>query len=181
MLEADEYCLKQLEAADRVTGLSLGDAAFLPLKTFFQRHAKAFEAASLARTYIVQHRRKSVAYITIVCGEIAVEDDASRPIDDTDVEYRYDQYPAIKIARLAVDKDHRGRNLGRSLVDFVLGLVLDEVCPTVGCRFVVVDAKPQSVAFYARMGFTLLDTTTNRRRTEPVMFVDLKKLAAKAS
>jgi len=90
--------------------------------------------------------------------------------------FGYEHCPAVKIARLAVDSRFSKRGIGKLLVEFSLGIVLDEVCPRVGCRFVVADAKKDAVEYYAdKCGFTLLDTDENRARDAPIMFVDLLK------
>lgn len=117
---------------------------------------------------------KVVGYITLVCGEVVIGDDDDGLIDGVD--YRYRHYPAVKIARLAVDKSlQRKSGLGRYLVDLALGTARREVCPSVGCRFVMVESKKDAVKFYEKCGFTMLDTPTNKARPEPVMFVDLGK------
>lgn len=172
---ADAYEIRLIEVGDRLTGLSLGDPSFTPLKTFLQRQAKSYQARSLARTYGAFLGGKIVAYMSLVCGEVVVGNDDKALVDDLDVIYRYTHYPAIKIARLAVDRKHRGSRLGQTLVDLALGIARDRISPAVGCRFVMVDSKQPSVGFYLRMGFTLLDTDANRARTEPVMFLDLQK------
>ena len=51
----------------------------------------------------------------------------------------------------------------------------DLIAPNVGCRFLVVDAKQDAVAFYRdKMGFTLLGTVENNKNEHPVMFMDLQ-------
>ena len=47
--------------------------------------------------------------------------------------------------------------------------------PYVGCRFLVVDAKRDSIIFYQKAGFTLLNTASNQRDEHPLMFFDLYK------
>lgn len=174
--------LKQIEPGDRLTGLSLGDAAFAPLKTFLQRHAHTYEAQSLARTYAAFHAdtARVVGYVTLVCGEVVVDDCDERLVHEPGLKYLYNHYPAIKIARLAVDRRANGLGLGRTLVNLALGRAKSIICPTVGCRFVMVDSKKDAVRFYERCGFTLLDTAANRGRDEPVMFVDLNKIPGEA-
>jgi GNAT superfamily N-acetyltransferase len=172
--------IRQIEPGDRLIGLSLGDAQFTALKTFLQRYARIFHQQNLARTYAafaVGERPKVVGYVTLDCGEI-VSEDGRDLLDGLGIGYRYSQYPAIKIARLAVDERWRGRNLGSQLVQLALGTAKDVVCPAVGCRFVVVDAKRASIGFYEKCGFTSLDTPANLVRNEPVMFVDLYKIPA---
>lgn len=121
-------------------------------------------------------RRTVVAYISLVCGEIVLERGAIAGEDALD--YRYPNYPAVKIARLAVDSDLResGLKLGKQLVDLAVAIASEIVAEHVGCRFVVVDSKKDAVKFYEKMGFTLLDTEENKSRREPVLFVDLMKL-----
>lgn len=163
--------LRTLEPGDSLAGFSMGDQQFQPLKTFIKRDAKEFAKQKLAKTYVIcRCPSKIVAYVTLVCGEIAAESDNHVHLDGA--EYRYDHYPAIKIARLAVTKNLRQSGLGATLVSFSIGAALD-VSQNVGCRFVVVDAKQPSIAFYERQGFRMIDTEENRQRQEPIMFFDL--------
>ena len=165
------YTLREIEPGDRFAGFSMGDGIFQPLKTFLTRDAKEFGRQRLARTYVfVTDENAVVAYVSLVCGEIAAENDNEVELEAA--QYRYDHYPAIKIARLAVRTNLRGSGLGKELVSFSLGLA-DEVSQSVGCRFVVVDAKQPSIEFYTRQGFRLLDTEENKERSEPIMFIDL--------
>ncbi len=170
--------VKQIEPGDRLTGLSLGHADFAPLKTFLQKHAHAYERESLARTYAAFNVQTSkvVGYVTLVCGEVVSDDCDERLVQQDGLKYLYNQYPAVKIARLAVDSRLQGSGLGRYLVKLALGRAKSVICPAVGCRFVMVDSKKKSVAFYSKCGFTLLDTAANRERDEPVMYVDLNKV-----
>jgi hypothetical protein len=66
-------------------------------------------------------------------------------------------------------------DIGSNLVQLALGTTKDRICPVAGCRFVIVDSKQSSVGFYKKQGFTLIDTSENRERSEPVMFIDLHK------
>lgn len=166
---------RKLQATDNFNGFSLGDSAFTPLKTFAQKNAQKFEAENLTRTYVAVLDNKPKAYISIVTGEVCIESEDT-PLVGKNVDFRYNQYPAVKIARLAVDKSFRGSGVGRQLVDLALGLSQQYVCPWIGCRFIMVDAKKESVDFYSKCGFTMLDTKENSSRGAPIMFLDLKKL-----
>lgn len=156
------------------SSLSVGDAALAPLKTFLRKDALGLEEQSLARTDVVCDRNnQSVrAYLTLVCGEIETKDG---PKLGDGISYKYESYPAIKLARLLVDSRLRGKSVGKQLADFAVGLIKSEICPRVGCRFVVVDAKRGSIGFYEKQGFSMLDTETNKRRERPLMFIELHK------
>ena len=180
MAEADAFELRALAPGDTFSGMKSGDAAFAALSSFAKSKAHKYEAANLARTYVIYDGAltRIAAYVTLVCSEVV----SSKPIlQADDPEFPFGHFPAVKIARLLVDKRYREKNsrgFGRTLVDFSLGIARSEICPAVGCRFVVVDAKQASVKFYEKCGFTLVDTAANRARTEPVMYIDLHKAAA---
>ena len=171
-----ELQVRLIEPGDKLTGLSLGHADFQPLKTFAKRDALKFHQAGLGRTYAAFDPQKSgklAGYATIVCGQVTVEGQLVKDAKEAGFSHNY--WPTVKLARLAVDKDYRG-GLGTALVRLVLGIVRDNIAPQVGCRLMVVDAKKQSVEFYKKVGFTILDTPANHDLNEPLMFIDLVKL-----
>ena len=177
----ETFEIRQIEAGDTVAGLSLGDADFQPLKSYLKNEAKLHQAQGLARTYALfrlgaGNPKKVLGYMTLVCGEIAATDAPEAQTLADGALYRYPQFPAVKLARLAVDTSLKGNGWGTVLVDLAVGISRNEIAPRVGCRFLVVDAKQKSVAFYKKAGFTLLDTDANRGRPEPVMFLDLLKV-----
>ncbi|HEV2614516.1 MAG TPA: hypothetical protein VGV92_07385 [Gammaproteobacteria bacterium] len=45
----------------------------------------------------------------------------------------------------------------------------------IGCRFLVVDSKPESILFYQKNGFDFFDADNNRIEEYPMMFYDLYK------
>lgn len=171
-----EFDVRAIEPGDSIAGFSLGEARHTPLKTFLRKHAKAYHEQKLAYTYCVfeKGRRAVVAYITLVCGEVVAELEAIPGSEGVD--YRYGQYPAVKIARLAVHGDYRAYKLGKQLVSLALGISKGVISAHVGCRFLMVDAKQDAIGFYSKCGFTMLDTDENRSRPAPVMFVDLAKV-----
>jgi GNAT superfamily N-acetyltransferase len=150
--------LRAIKAGDKLTGLSLGHEKFVALKTFVQRNALTYEQKKLARTYAVFDETKPakapktwapklLAYLTLVCGEVTIKDGDNNLVAEQGVDFNYKQYPAVKVARLAVDTSMRGKDIGSDLISFALAVVLDHICPHVGCRFLMVDAKKDSVGF----------------------------------
>jgi GNAT superfamily N-acetyltransferase len=109
-----------------------------------------------------------------MCAEVALQE--TYQIEDKAGADRYEFQPAVRIARLARCPQHKGLNIGRSLVDTAIGIVLLSIAPSVGCRFMILDAKPKSIPFYESLGFRLLDTETNKAKRMPLMFLDLRSL-----
>ncbi|AUZ85138.1 GNAT family N-acetyltransferase [Methylophaga nitratireducenticrescens] len=162
------------------TRISSGSSCFQPLSSFLKRDAKNCQNSHIATTYVIGRTDPGkdtiisvLGYITITNSEIDVQD--TYALDDCPHADRYDSLPAVKIARLLVSTDYRKYGLGRNLLNFVLALVMDEIVPRVGCRFIIVDAKEEAISFYEKMGFSFLDTDTNRGKKEPIMFLDLYK------
>lgn len=88
--------------------------------------------------------------------------------------------PVLRLARLAVSDRARGAGVGASLLRSILALA-EQLADSVGCLGVVVDAKPEAVAFYEKLGFIHLEASagTLGDRPEPLpMFLELGQTAA---
>lgn len=119
------------------------------------------------RTYLCIWKNSIVGYFSIVADTIEVQ-----AIDETDrIEgYPYRKYPSIKIARLAVDRRFERKGFGRFLVLAAIGLVLS-VSEIIGCRYLTVDSKPESINFYEKLGFKVVERY--RRSEFPKMYLDM--------
>ena len=175
---ADEIIIKKLEAAnlDQVSRFRMESDEDKPLQVFIRRDARKSASANLTQTYVakVEGDRKVIGYISIMCAEVALE--KTYELADKVGADRYDFQPAVRIARLAMMDEYRGKQIGRQLVETAIGVVLVSIVPVAGCRFMILDAKPKSIAFYRRMGFRLLDTPENLKKPTPLMFMDLRNL-----
>jgi ribosomal protein S18 acetylase RimI-like enzyme len=162
---------------DGLGSLSLG-ADFQPLKSFLKRHARQYEREWVARTYVVVDRAdlnrggRVWGYVTLVASEVQLGAAHAPVVDHWPVGY---SHPAVKLARMALDRELRGCGLGREMLSWVMALVQEKVATRIGCRVLVTDAKRSAVGFYESVGFTLLDTEANRNSDHPVMFLPLNK------
>ena len=95
------------------------------------------------------------AHITLDCGEVAAERDDIADLDGAN--FRYEHFPALKIARLAVHAQYHKFAFGRTLVSFSVRRS-QYIAGIAGCRFVIGDAKKPSVGFYEKCDFRLIDT-----------------------
>ena len=87
--------------------------------------------------------------------------------------------PILRLARLAVDQVFQGQGVGKLLLKSMLELALQQRDQS-GCVGVVVDAKPQAVAFYSRLGFEPLATVSGElgSRPEPqALFLPIQVIA----
>lgn len=181
-----DYNIRVLDTADSLNSFKTGDSSFKPLKTFLVKQACAFHGSNIAKTYVAvklktsangekteDHTLSVLGYITLTCSEIDIRNGYT--VDDCTHANSYKSLPAIKIARLAVDSRYRSKGIGDNLVSLALVIANDLIAPNIGCRFVVADAKKDAVAFYKKVGFTILETEDNKNADTPVMFVDILK------
>lgn len=80
-------------------------------------------------------------------------------------------YPAVKIGRLAVNKDYSNYGLGSDILAFLK--ILFTSGNRTGCRFITVDAYRAALPFYERNGFSFL-TEKDQNENTRLMFFDLK-------
>jgi len=173
-----ELELRKIESSDVCNSLSLGDEEFTPLKIFLRKEAKKLHQDNLAVTFVIVAKgtKRVLAYLTTLCTHIAVEQfDDQKSISE---DFKYKDYPAIKLARLAVDISQRDNDLhlGSKLVDFLVGFATEQVMPYTGCRFLVVDAKPKSVGFYIKKGFSKIGDHQEGQSQATTMVIDLGRL-----
>ena len=79
------------------------------------------------------------------------------------------------VKRLAVDEKAQGRGIGSALLRFAF-ILARRMAADVGCVGLVVDAKPEAVAFYEKLGFVVLGVDAGQLgdRPEPLpMFLEI--------
>ena len=60
--------------------------------------------------------------------------------------------PAMKIGQLAVDRQFAGKGLGMALIKYAIQFSIN-VRSGFGCRFITLDAEPELLAWYRKLGF----------------------------
>ncbi len=144
----------------------------IDLDRFFQRFAGQNQFRHhVGVTYIAVDGASILGFVTVAAASI--ETSALAAADRR----KLPSYPlqVIRIARLAVDQGVQRRGVGHALLRFVFTLS-HEMAKSLGCVGVVVDAKAESVDFYARFGFFPLEVEVGRLRDRPeptAMFLEL--------
>lgn len=144
----------------------------IELDRFFQRYAGQNQFRHhIGTTYVAVDGATLLGFATVAPSVIAVADLPTRK------RKRMPQYPlpVLRLARLAVDERARGHGVGSALLRAVF-LLAHRMAEDLGCVGVVVDAKPEAVAFYEKLGFIDLEATAGQLgdRPEPrPMFLEL--------
>jgi GNAT superfamily N-acetyltransferase len=173
--EDSPLILREIMLGDKTDKLSLGNKSFIPLKIFLEKDAWQFHEENIAKTFVlvdcVNAGARIYGYITLTCSAVELEG-GQRPVNPARAS-RYPAYPSVKIARLAIDSCLRGKGYGKQLLDFAVAHVTDKVMSNVGCRFLIVDSKQESIGFYEKGGFTRVNSVNNKDVENPMMFIDL--------
>ncbi len=179
----DEFLIRKIEPGDRVTGFSLGEENLQPLKTFLQREAIEHHACNLTKTYVLvdsQHDSESDTnsptvwgYISMLCSYVELSDE-NQPGDVEN--YYYQEFPAVKIARLAIDRRVQKGGLGKALIRLAIATIDEFIMPNIGCRFIVVDSKSAAVSWYSEQGFKIMATEEPQKSDATIMYLDLMNL-----
>jgi GNAT superfamily N-acetyltransferase len=125
--------LHKLSAADSV---EFFDCAHPALNQFLQRYALVNQKAGSAQTYVCCKDGEVVGFYSLAVGSVEREEAPQRVVKGL----ARHPVPVMILARLAVDKAHQGKGLGRALLKDALLRTL-QVSDIVGIRALIVHAK----------------------------------------
>lgn len=137
------------------------------LDEWLKRRALTNQASGAARTFVVCEVDKVVGYYALASGAVNVAVASGRFRRNMP-----DPIPVVVLARLAVDRSHQGRGLGRALVRDSARRVLN-AADVIGIRGILVHAvSTEAKAFYRGLGF---DASPIEPMTLMVTLADLRK------
>lgn len=119
------------------------------LDNYFKRFASINDKNGYGKTFVLFDQKELVGFFTLCSASIKFED---IPIHHSLPKY---PIPAIRIARLAVQRDKQGKGYGKELLKSAFLRILS-VSQNVGIRLILVDAKGSSASFYEHYGFMKL-------------------------
>ncbi len=109
---------------------------------------------NLARCFIALDGDRIAGFYTLSASSIALDD---LP-EGLKKRLRYEFIPAVRIGRLAVDKDFKRQGLGSTLV---FDAALRVANSPIGAYAIMVDTKDDAVGFYEKLGFTPIPDEPN--------------------
>ncbi len=142
------------------------------LNEFLKTDALEDQEDMVTKTYLCYWGEKIVGFFSILADTIEV-----KAIDDEDSVkgYLYPKYPGIKIARLAVERVFERRDVGTFLVLAAIGVAM-AVSDRIGCRYLTVDSKTDSIDFYKKVHFKIVE---KYKKTETQkMYIDMYPIVA---
>ena len=164
--------IRALRERDNRASFRSGDA---DLDRFFQQFAGQNQFRHhLGVTYVAVDDQNVLAFATVAAAHVEVDELPAS------VRRKLPRYPlpVLRLARLAVDRSAQGQGLGLQLLRFVLRLAV-QMADDYGCVGVIVDAKPDAVAFYAKYGFLTVEALEGGSDARPAptpMFLSIRAI-----
>jgi predicted N-acetyltransferase YhbS len=145
------------------------------LDTWLARHARQAEASGSARVFVTTFDgEKVIGFYALAAASVSPKDATERLMRG---QSKHQPVPAILIGRLAVDSDHQGNEVGRSLLQDAL-LKSATAADSIGARAVIVHAiSDRAASFYERFGFEPSPTDPHHLI---LLMKDLRKLLSHA-
>jgi GNAT superfamily N-acetyltransferase len=135
---------------DKFQDRNFFDCEVEPLNDYLKKYALQNQKKDAARTYVLTNEENQIiGFYTLVFGSVTIEETTPK------VATGLGKYPIpiILLARLAIDKNQKGKGLGKLLMrDALLRAV--RASEIAGLRAFLVHAKDESAkTFYEKLGF----------------------------
>lgn len=133
---------------------------------------------AIGQTYVAEESGVVVGLLTVAACSLRADD---LPAASRSSLPAY-PLPALRVARLAVDRRVQGHGIGTELALTACDIAL-EMADRVGCVGIVADAKPGAEGFYERFGFAALEVVRGRSAARPrqaALFLSLRAVHAAA-
>lgn len=165
--------VRKLTPEDERSGFRSGNA---DLDRFFIRYAGQNQFRHhIGTTYVaVDDAGMIVGFATVAASELSPE---KMPPTKRRRLPRY-PVPVLRLARLAVDERATGQGVGSLLLRAVL-ILAQQMSEDPGGVGLIVDAKPEAIAFYDKLGFIRLELVAGELGDRPAalpMFIELGQL-----
>jgi len=122
------------------------------LNEFLVQDALRHAGEGIATTTLITYKDRVVAYFALCSDAIRL----TRGEKKKDTTFFYKDFPALKIARLAVCLEYKSKGVGRYLLDVILGLAQNIIQEqNVAIKYLSVDAYYMSKEFYQKYGFLI--------------------------
>ncbi|PBJ11015.1 GNAT family N-acetyltransferase [Flavobacterium sp. ACN6] len=177
-MDLSDFSFSILNNNDTLEGFDCQDSE---INDFFLEDSKNFQNEKITNTYLFKEQQKVVAFFSIsndclndLGYENSIWNKLHRKIKLPN-EKRIRQYPAVKIARLGIDKNYKGNGLSHQLLDFIKGWTFIEHKPA--CRLLILDAYNKSIqlATYQKNDFIFL-LDSDKEEKHRFMYFDLMRL-----
>jgi RNase P subunit RPR2 len=117
-------------------------------------------------TYLFKLKEDVIGYVAIAMSSLPTK----QLPEDLGRVHKYDHVPSLLLGQMARDIRFRGTGVGDHMIDFVVNKA-NGLAEEIGCRLVIVDSEPDTVACYERNGFERVSHVETDGKTK--LYLDL--------
>lgn len=165
-----ELCIERFKETARVRDFDCGNTE---LNDFLNTDEVAnYEREKFGKTHLVywQTEGSLVGYFTISNESLRTEYFHSVKSFTIPSEIRLKTVPGILIGRLATDLRFQRRGVGASILRYIAGLAL---ASPAAARCLFLEAYPESIEFYQKFDFVVVEPQKLKHRRNRIMVYDL--------
>lgn len=163
-----------LALLEQVSAESLAhfDCGESDLNDFLRNDAQRLQQENVARTYlaIAKDSGQLLGYCTLLSDSLHLLTRERKSLGLATEDHPI--IPATKIARLGVSVEAQRTGAGKFMVKAAFAIAR-EVADLSGCRLLTVDAYPDALSFYEKLGFIRNRSPNYRGRENPSLRLDL--------
>lgn len=161
----------KLVRLSKVYDLSVFDCNDSDLNEFIKKDSFDYQENKMANTLLLIHNAKVIGFFSLCADAIKLGEDEK---EESEITKPLPEFPAVKIARLAVDKEYQKKNLGGIIIQLAIGLIRNRISPIVAARFITVDSYYHRVKFYEHFDFAVNEHSHYKKKKDYVsMRLDL--------
>lgn len=167
----EQLRLRLLDLTDEplIATFTCGD---VDLDDFLRTDAIRLQEQHVASTYLAFFEEQLVGYMTLLADAVILETKERKRLALSSRDHP--AVPALKIARLGTSESFRATHAGTgtALVQLAHAVGLD-LSERVGCRVLTLDAYPEALPFYEKLGFVVNRAKLYEGRHRPSMRLDI--------
>ncbi len=175
-MNKEDILLRRLGEEDHIAKFDCGDE---DLNDFIFNDALLYYKVRLATSYVLEDKntKDTIGYFSLAHDRISLTDFPSNSAYNRFRKQFFAQgkmfksYPALKICRLATDKNYHGEGIGTMMVNMIITSYKSD--NKAGCRFITVDAYADALSFYYKLGFVPLSKEDEDAPTR-LLYFDLE-------
>ena len=158
-----QLLLKIIDKSDKIDDFDCGDN---DINYFLKNLAIPNQYRKLSNTYIfyLEENKRLVAYFSILASQLNTGDARI---------YGIDKIPIVLLGRMGVDKNFRGNNIGRAMINIAVKKAL-EASKLIACRLLLIETSLNMKSYYLEkinLGFEWFKD----RKTFSILVLDLLK------
>jgi GNAT superfamily N-acetyltransferase len=155
--------VRRLNEDDNIAGFYCTNT---DLNNFLKEDALKSQSNMTSVTYLCFLKDAPIGFVTLAAATIEVKSISGPPLDG----YTPKTYPCIKLARMAIDEKYAGKGYGYYLMLWTMGK-FEKISKEIGCRYLTVDSKSESIGFYEKNDFILVQKTVHK--SHPTLYLDM--------